>query len=197
MLESVANLKKKSKKGATAENTAFQQLFLLVGIHLFKVKMKNRKNKPATNKTSCQMGFSNHFVSPEGPRRAAGHHEGPAKLHEQGSGEDSQEEEEEAERFPRNGKFRNKIVQKNTFTKLFFLCSFHAGTEQEEEAEPEWVEVMVDILLSLLSQPSRHIRQVCKTVFSSICPHVTAAALTAILDVSNPDTFVAIRSQFH
>lgn len=51
--------------------------------------------------------------------------------------------------------------------------------------EPEWVEVMVDILLSLLSQPSRHIRQVCKTVFSSICPHVTAAALSAILDVSN------------
>lgn len=54
MLESVTNLKKKSKKGATAENTAFQQLFLLVGIHLFKVKIKNRKNKPATNKTSCQ-----------------------------------------------------------------------------------------------------------------------------------------------
>lgn len=59
-----------------------------------------------------------------------------------------------------------------------------ASTEEEEE-EPEWVEVMVDILLSLLSQPSRHIRQVCKTVFSSICPHVTAAALSAILDVSN------------
>lgn len=58
----------------------------------------------------------------------------------------------------------------------------NAATEQEE---PEWVEVMVDILLSLLSQQSRHIRQVCKTVFSSICPHVTAAALTAILDVSN------------
>ena len=56
-------------------------------------------------------------------------------------------------------------------------------TEQGEE--PEWVEVMVDILLSLLSQPSRHIRQVCKTVFSSICPNVTATALTAILDVSN------------
>lgn len=59
---------------------------------------------------------------------------------------------------------------------------WNAATEQEE---PEWVEVMVDILLSLLSQQSRHIRQVCKTVFSSICPHVTAAALTAILDVSN------------
>lgn len=57
-------------------------------------------------------------------------------------------------------------------------------TEQEEE-EPEWVEVMVDILLSLLSQPSRLIRQVCKTVFSSICPHVTATALNAIIDVSS------------
>lgn len=45
---------------------------------------------------------------------------------------------------------------------------------------------MVDILLSLLSQQSRHIRQVCKTVFSSICPNVTAAALGAILEVSNP-----------
>lgn len=44
---------------------------------------------------------------------------------------------------------------------------------------------MVDILLSLLSQQSRHIRQVCKTVFSSICPNVTAAALGAILEVSN------------
>uniref|UniRef100_A0A671TTW0 MYB binding protein (P160) 1a n=1 Tax=Sparus aurata TaxID=8175 RepID=A0A671TTW0_SPAAU len=60
-----------------------------------------------------------------------------------------------------------------------------AVTDQEEE--PEWVEVMVDILLSLLSQPSRHIRQVCKTVFSSICPNVTAAALTAILDVNDED----------
>lgn len=57
-----------------------------------------------------------------------------------------------------------------------------AGAEQEE---PEWVEVMVDILLSLLSQQSRHIRQVCKAVFSSICPHVTAPALAAILEVRN------------
>lgn len=38
MLESVANLKKKAKKGQTAENGAFQQLFLLVGMHLFKVR---------------------------------------------------------------------------------------------------------------------------------------------------------------
>lgn len=46
------------------------------------------------------------------------------------------------------------------------------------------MEVMVDILLSLMSRPSRHIRQVCRTVFASICPNVTPAALAAILDVS-------------
>lgn len=39
MMESVENLKKKAKKGPTAENTAFQQLFLLLGMHLFKVKI--------------------------------------------------------------------------------------------------------------------------------------------------------------
>lgn len=45
MMESVANLKKKSKKGATAENTAFQQLFLLVGMHLFKVRVEGAANR--------------------------------------------------------------------------------------------------------------------------------------------------------
>lgn len=37
MLESVANLKIKAKKASSSENSAFQQLFLLVGLHLFKV----------------------------------------------------------------------------------------------------------------------------------------------------------------
>ncbi|XP_037543758.1 myb-binding protein 1A-like protein [Nematolebias whitei] len=126
MLESVENLKKKAKKGATAESGAFQQLFLLVGMHLFKAPdelldiMKDLQ--------SCL---------------------------------DKAQEK----------KAKKKKKQ---------------ATEQQEE-EPEWVEVMVDILLSLLSQQSRHIRQVCKAVFSSICPHVTAAALTAILDVLDPE----------
>ena len=61
------------------------------------------------------------------------------------------------------------------------------GAEGEEE-EPHWAEVVVGILLSLLSQPSRHIRQVCKTVFTDICPHVTARALNAILDVGGSCT---------
>uniref|UniRef100_A0A1A8EWS6 MYB binding protein (P160) 1a n=1 Tax=Nothobranchius korthausae TaxID=1143690 RepID=A0A1A8EWS6_9TELE len=120
MLESVENLR---KKGTTAESGAFQQLFLLVGMHLFKAPdelldiMKDLQN--------CV----------------------------------------------------DKAQEKKTKKKK----------KKGETEEPEWVEVMVDILLSLLSQQNRLIRQVCKTVFSSICPHVTAAALTAILDVLDPD----------
>ncbi|XP_072230408.1 myb-binding protein 1A-like protein [Leuresthes tenuis] len=126
MLESVANLKKAANKSVTVESGAFQQLFLLVGMHFFKAPeelldiMKDLQ--------SCV----------------------------------------------------DKAQQKKAKKK-----KKKQATDQEEE--PEWVEVMVDILLSLLSQQSRHIRQVCKMVFSSICPHVTAAALTAILDVLDPD----------
>ncbi|XP_030216779.1 myb-binding protein 1A-like protein [Gadus morhua] len=60
-------------------------------------------------------------------------------------------------------------------------------SQAKEELEPHWAEVVVDILLSLLSQSSRHIRQVCKTVFASICPHVTAASLTIILELLDTD----------
>uniref|UniRef100_A0A8C5ERP3 Myb-binding protein 1A-like protein n=1 Tax=Gouania willdenowi TaxID=441366 RepID=A0A8C5ERP3_GOUWI len=125
MLESVANLKKKAKKGPTEENRAFQQLFLLVGMHLFKA---------------------------------------PEELLDiikdlQSCVDRAQEK-----------KAKKKSKKQAT-----------------AEEEPEWVEVMVDILLSLLSQQSRHIRQVCKTVFSSIVPHLTHAALTAILDEDESD----------
>ncbi|CAK6973165.1 myb-binding protein 1A-like protein [Scomber scombrus] len=122
MLESVESLKKKAKKGQSAEWSAFQQLFLLVGMHLFKAP--EELVDVLKDLQSCM------------------------------------------------DKAQEKKAKKKKKKQ---------ATEQEEE--PEWVEVMVDILLSLLSQPSRHIRQVCRTVFSSICPHVTAAALTAILDV--------------
>uniref|UniRef100_A0A673YMR9 MYB binding protein (P160) 1a n=1 Tax=Salmo trutta TaxID=8032 RepID=A0A673YMR9_SALTR len=119
MLASVRTLMKKSKKGQTPESSAFQQLFLLVGIHLFKAP---------EDLVDLMQDLQNCM----------------AKAQEK------------------------KSKKKAT------------GSAGEE---PHWAEVVVDILLSLLSQPSRHIRHVCRTVFSNICPHITARALTAILDV--------------
>ncbi|XP_078467916.1 myb-binding protein 1A [Lampetra fluviatilis] len=54
-----------------------------------------------------------------------------------------------------------------------------------ETGEPGWVEVMVEILLSLLSQKSRLLRHICGSVFARICPNITAPAFQLILDVFN------------
>ncbi|XP_004638356.1 myb-binding protein 1A isoform X2 [Octodon degus] len=54
--------------------------------------------------------------------------------------------------------------------------------------EHPWVEVMVEILLSLLSQPSNLMRQVARSVFGHICSHLTPRALQLILNVLNPET---------
>lgn len=49
------------------------------------------------------------------------------------------------------------------------------------------MEVLVEILLALLAQPSHLMRQVARTVFSHICSHLTPRALQLILDVLNPE----------
>lgn len=46
------------------------------------------------------------------------------------------------------------------------------------------MEVLVEILLALLAQPSHLIRQVARSVFSHVCAHLTPRALQLILDVS-------------
>lgn len=54
--------------------------------------------------------------------------------------------------------------------------------------EPEWVEVVVDLLLSLLSRQSHLLRSLVGCVFPHICPHLTANAIhqiLAILDVKS------------
>ncbi|XP_070572411.1 myb-binding protein 1A-like protein [Ptychodera flava] len=58
-------------------------------------------------------------------------------------------------------------------------------TEDEDE-EPEWIEVVTEILLSLLSQPSHLLRVVVDNVFKIICPHLTRDALQILLDVLDP-----------
>ncbi|XP_058531543.1 myb-binding protein 1A [Ochotona princeps] len=54
--------------------------------------------------------------------------------------------------------------------------------------EPPWVEVMVEILLTLLSKPSHLMRRVARNVFGHICSHLTHRALELILVVVNPES---------
>ncbi|XP_074869516.1 myb-binding protein 1A [Carettochelys insculpta] len=59
--------------------------------------------------------------------------------------------------------------------------------KKADNEEPEWVEVIVEILLSLLTQPSLLMRRVAKSVFGRICPYMSKKALHLILDVLDPE----------
>ncbi|RLV95852.1 hypothetical protein DV515_00012789 [Chloebia gouldiae] len=59
--------------------------------------------------------------------------------------------------------------------------------KKTEDSEPGWVEVMVEILLSLLAQPSLLLRRISKSVFVWICPNLTKRGLQLILDVFDPN----------
>ncbi|MBN3310123.1 MBB1A protein, partial [Amia calva] len=128
MLATVEKMTRKAKKTESTDTFVFQQLFLLVGIQLFKAP------------------------------------------------------EESVELIQDLHNCLEKAQEKTTTKK-----KKPAGVKGDEDEEPQWVEVVVDILLSLLSQPSRLIRQVCRTVFTGICPQVNQRALKAILDVLDPE----------
>lgn len=49
--------------------------------------------------------------------------------------------------------------------------------------EPHWVEVLTEVLLSLLTRPSSLFRHVVDQVFTILAPHLTRNALTMILEV--------------
>ncbi|XP_033114198.1 myb-binding protein 1A-like protein [Anneissia japonica] len=56
----------------------------------------------------------------------------------------------------------------------------------KETDEPEWVEVVVDILIGLLSKSSHLLRAVVDNTFKMICAHMTKKSLTLLLDVLDP-----------
>ncbi|NXP43989.1 MBB1A protein, partial [Heliornis fulica] len=119
-LQSVKNLQKKENKSDSAKIVAFQQLLLLMAIHLFK------NPSEAMDVLSDLLSCTEKAFSKEPKKKKTG------------------------------------------------------------SAEPGWVEVMVEILLSLLAQPSLLIRRISKSVFVRICPNLTKRGLQLILDVLDP-----------
>ena len=66
-------------------------------------------------------------------------------------------------------------------------CSLKsAASGKKKGEEPRWVEVVVEVLLSLLSQNKNFLRNVVGSVFALLCPHVTTEALESIMEVVNP-----------
>ena len=73
-------------------------------------------------------------------------------------------------------KSKQKLLQKKK------KKSKKAATAEGDE-EPEWVEVVVDLLISLQSQNKHVLRQLANSVFVMLCPHMTEVALMTILTV--------------
>ena len=61
-----------------------------------------------------------------------------------------------------------------------------SNTEDNQNAEPHWVEVVTDLMLSLLSQNRAVLRQVVNSVTAMLCPYITPKALMTIMEVINP-----------
>ncbi|XP_010143035.1 PREDICTED: myb-binding protein 1A, partial [Buceros rhinoceros silvestris] len=119
-LQSVKSLQKKENKSDSAKVAAFQQLLLLMAIHLF-------KNQAETMDVLSDLLNCTERAFSKEPKK-----------------------------------------------------------KKTDSAEPGWVEVMVEILLSLLAQPSLLIRRISKSVFVRICPNLTKRGLQLILDVVDP-----------
>lgn len=56
-------------------------------------------------------------------------------------------------------------------------------TTKANEGEPEWIEVIVDLFLHLLSQNSSLLRNIITKVFPSLCPSLTLSSIHQILAV--------------
>ncbi|XP_067140369.1 myb-binding protein 1A-like protein [Centruroides vittatus] len=62
------------------------------------------------------------------------------------------------------------------------------STKDESNNEPSWIEVIIELMLSLLSQSSHLTRSIVMAVFPLFCPFITENALKQILNVINPKT---------
>ncbi|XP_071453092.1 myb-binding protein 1A [Hetaerina americana] len=91
----------------------------------------------------------------------------------------------------------SKMKQEKKQSKASGISSASKSKTSSEEAEGEvrdvlengesenlaWVEVVVDLFLHLLSQNRHLLRSIVSSVFSHLCPHITATALHSILQV--------------
>lgn len=70
---------------------------------------------------------------------------------------------------------------------------------KEQNDEPEWVEVVVDLLLSFYSKNSHLLRSLVGCVFPHICPYITPTAIhqiLAVLDVRTEKTPLVPKNSF-
>lgn len=79
--------------------------------------------------------------------------------------------------------FNNADVAENAISELVAVLERVTRKKNPSENEPEWIEVVVDLFLTLLSQESFVLRSVIKHVFPQLCSQINIAAFNQILSM--------------
>ncbi|XP_070490026.1 myb-binding protein 1A [Chironomus tepperi] len=87
--------------------------------------------------------------------------------------------------------FNNSEVAENAISELLAVLE-RAVTKKtkSDENEPEWIEVVVDLFLTLLSQESYVLRKVIQHIFPSLCSAINVSAfhqILSMLDIRNKE----------
>lgn len=85
--------------------------------------------------------------------------------------------------------FNNSDVAENAITELESVAK-RALQKKSNKNEPDWIEVVVDLFLTLLSQESYLLRNVIRHVFPQLCSQMTVTAfhqILSLLDLNSKD----------
>lgn len=87
--------------------------------------------------------------------------------------------------------FNNSEVAENAISELLAVLERAVMKKKKsDENEPEWIEVVVDLFLTLLSQESYVLRKVIQHVFPSLCSAINVSAfhqILSMLDIRNKE----------
>lgn len=78
--------------------------------------------------------------------------------------------------------FNNSDLAENSINELEAVTK-RALSKKSNKNEPEWIEVVVDLFLTLLSQESHLLRNVIRHVFPQLCSQMTVSAIHQILSL--------------
>lgn len=85
--------------------------------------------------------------------------------------------------------FNNSDVAENAITELEAVTK-RALSKKSSQNEPDWIEVVIDLFLTLLSQESHLLRNVIRHVFPQLCGQMTVTAfhqILSLLDLNSKD----------
>lgn len=91
--------------------------------------------------------------------------------------------------------FNDRSVATSSLTELFLCYKNVKQGKKTETDDPEWIDVVVDVFLNLLSQNSSVLRNIIKSVFPLLCKYMTPYNVHQILSTLDPSNTTVLTNQ--